>query len=479
MLNNFVNATKPNICVIGDLILDVYLKGDTNRISPESPIPIVNLNDTVNKLGGAGNCVDNLLTLGCEVSFISVVNPVCTYYNTINELLQHSKCNPILLPTNRKNTVKTRVVSRNQQIVRIDSEETTEIVIENQNRIFDKLVEYSENFDLVLLSDYNKGMLPKELVIRIIEFCNSKDIPVFIDPKGRDFDKYKNATLISPNYSEALLPYNLYNNETDFDNNIKTILNNFATELNIKIPLVTLSEKGISFLNNDKIDNIPTYSREVLDVSGAGDTVISALAYGYVIGENIKNCIKFANIAAGVVVAKNGTSTASLFEIEQYYEKHFNVDLNSKIICDNKKEGFIKFLNNSDKNIVFTNGCFDVLHKGHMKYLEESKKLGDILVVAIDSDESVKKLKGDNRPYFNLEDRMYALSCLQSVDYVLSFETQDLKNLISSIKPNIQTKGGDYVLEDIVGYGISDKIVIIDFVDGYSTTKIISDLKDI
>lgn len=464
--------TDIHIAVIGDIMIDEYIYGSTERISPEAPVPIVKVNKKEYILGGCGNVVNNLLSLKAKVSLYSVVGDDENHAIIDNILktkdLQHLH---IIQESQRVTTLKSRIISAHQQVIRYDKETTQDISQTTQQQILDRLKETINTIDTIIISDYNKGVVTKELAQHIIQLANTNNIPILIDPKGKDFGKYKNATLITPNKKEASIALKC---EIQDDNSLKDALTSFKEKFHITYPLITLSEDGIAILQ-DNLQKIPTLAREVYDVTGAGDTVISALAIALSSGFDLYSACTFANKAAAVVVAKIGSATVTLEEIDTLY---YNNTIESKITHLKQLKTIIEGLKQQNKTIVFTNGCFDILHRGHASYLQKAKELGDILIVGLNSDTSVKRLKGSSRPINTQEDRAYLLASLQSVDFVVIFDEDTPYELIKELRPNILTKGADYKDKEVVGSTLVDRVELIEFVEGRSTTSIINKAKE-
>ena len=324
----------------------------------------------------------------------------------------------------------------------------------------------------MLLSDYGKGILTPKLTQKVISLCKKNNIACLVDPKGKDYSKYANATLLTPNKSEASLATSI--NICD-DKTLIDALKKLKDELNLTYSMITLSEDGMAFFD-ENITKIPTVAREVFDVTGAGDTVLTALGFGLACGLTLHESATFATSAAGVVVGKIGSATASLDEIATYNHATKAEQIEDKIVS---KEGLKKALKTkSCDKVVFTNGCFDILHAGHVKYLQEAKKAGKVLIVGLNSDNSVKRLKGKSRPINSQNDRAFVLGGLDSVDFVVIFDEDTPYELIKYIKPNILIKGGDYKDKEVVGSDLVDEVKLIDFVQGKSTTNIIKKAKN-
>ena len=453
-----------NILVIGDIIIDNYLIGSTHRISPEAPVPVVKINNDITNIGGAGNVVNNLLAFGANADILSVIGDDNSFQE-IESLFEKNNISTefLIVEKGRVLTKKTRILSSNQQIVRYDKEDVKEITSDTSDSVFERYKNIVKNYDVIILSDYNKGLFTKELTSKIIQFATKKNIKVLVDPKGSDYSKYSGAYLLTPNKKEA-------SSITNFDINHSTLekgISQLKSDYNLTISVITLGKEGIAIFN-DHLKIFPTKAKEVYDVTGAGDTVIAAIAYKLADNKTIDEAIEFANLAAGVVVGKIGVATASISEINALEHNVKNIEDLKVTLAKLKQE---------HKKIVFTNGCFDILHLGHVKYLEQAKKMGDILVIGVNSDNSVKKLKGDNRPINSEYDRAYLLNSLKSVDYTIVFNEETPYELIKIIEPDVLVKGGDYKVQDIVGNDIAKSTVVIDYIKGKSTTSIINKIK--
>jgi D-beta-D-heptose 7-phosphate kinase / D-beta-D-heptose 1-phosphate adenosyltransferase len=472
-----INLLKktPKILVIGDLIIDQYLWGNTSNISPEAPVPIVNIDKDSLLLGGAGNVINNLKSLGSDADLISVVGE-CEISAKALDLLKDIdvKTSYIILEKNRITSKKTRIISSQQQVIRYDHESTKNIRQATQDLILQNFKKIINNYACVLFSDYGKGIFSKKITQSLIKIATSNNVKVLIDPKGSDYSKYKGAYLLTPNIKEAT-------QSTKIDINSKTSLKKAITflknEFELAVSIITLSDQGIA-IYDDEFRTHPTEAREVFDVTGAGDTVLASLGFAIANNLNIDDSVKFSNLAAGVVVGKIGSATASVNEIIEY-ESSLNKSTSDEHIKTLKE---IKILSHEfkskGKKIVFTNGCFDLLHAGHVKYLEASKNFGDILIVGLNSNKSVKNIKGNDRPINSEYDRAYLLAALESVDYVVIFDEDTPINLIKSIRPDTLVKGADYEGKNVVGQEIAKKLKLIDFVDGKSTSKIIKKIKN-
>jgi D-beta-D-heptose 7-phosphate kinase / D-beta-D-heptose 1-phosphate adenosyltransferase len=471
---NFKNK-NPKILVIGDLMIDHYLWGKCERISPEAPVQIVNIDKESSVLGGAGNVINNLRALGSRVDVLSVVGNDFVA-NELKDLLENIKVQSdmLIIEKNRKTSKKSRLIASQQQVLRYDNESIEDISSASEKEIINKLNENISNYDVVILSDYGKGVLTTKLTQEIISISNKNKVKVFVDPKGKDYSKYKGAYTLTPNKKEAIEATDIIikNNES-----LEKAIRKLKDECELEVSLITLSESGIAIFD-DNLRIKPTVAREVYDVTGAGDTVIASIAFAIANHMKIDDAIQFANLAAGVVVGKIGSATASLDEIYEYESSLNKSNSSSHIKSFEEIEILAKKLHSKGKKIIFTNGCFDILHAGHVKYLEEAKSYGDILILGLNADSSVRKLKGPTRPINNQDDRAYILASLESVDYVVIFEEETPYELIKLIQPHVLVKGGDYEGKEVVGQDIAQELRLVQFVDGKSTSKIIQRIQN-
>ena len=468
-MNNFKFGVT-NILVIGDLMIDHYLWGKCERISPEAPVQVVNVQKESSVLGGAGNVINNLRAMGSNVDVISVIgnddaaNELKTLLNQIDVNSQM-----LVVEENRKTSKKSRLIASQQQVLRYDKESIEDISNKSENKIIEELSVNISKYDAIILSDYGKGVLTTSLTQSIISLANNNNKKVFVDPKGKDYSKYKGAYTLTPNKKEAIEATNIdIKDEKSLIDAIKKLKDN----CDLKISLITLSEHGIAMFDENLVVK-PTVAREVYDVTGAGDTVIASIAYAISNDLNIEEAVTFANLAAGVVVGKIGSATATLEEIFEYESSLHKSNSSIHIKTFEEIEKLSLELHKKGKKIVFTNGCFDILHVGHVKYLEVAKSYGDVLIVGLNADSSVRKLKGPTRPVNIEEDRAYILASLESVDYVVIFEEETPYELIKLIKPHTLVKGGDYEGKVVVGQDIANELKLVQFVDGKSTTNTI------
>lgn len=466
-------SVTPKICVIGDLMIDHYLWGSCERISPEAPVQVVDVKKETAVLGGAGNVINNLKALEADVTVISAIGDD-EAGDELKSMLENLGVKLLLSKeAGRKTSKKSRIIVSNQQVVRYDKESKTQICNSSQEDILNNLASIIDGLDVILLSDYGKGVLGEELTRSIIALANSKNKKVLVDPKGDDYSKYSGAYLLTPNKKEASQATKI---KIDSKESLITAIKKLKDDINLGVSVITLSEDGIAIFD-DKLTVKPTVAREVYDVTGAGDTVLAALGYMTALGYDIYKSVEFANLAAGVVVGKVGSATATLDEIEDYKSSLHKSGPEAHIKSRDEMIKIISNLKSKGKRIVFTNGCFDILHRGHVSYLDKAKSLGDVLILGLNSDASVKRLKGEDRPINNEEDRAFVLAALEAVDFVVIFDEDTPYELISALKPNILVKGADYEGKEVVGSDLVDEVKLIEFVNGRSTTRTIEKIK--
>lgn len=466
---------KPNILVIGDLMIDHYLWGSCDRISPEAPVQVVNVKKESSVLGGAGNVINNLVTLGSVVDVISVIgnDSVANELKSLLEKIDVPTSN-LVVENNRKTSKKSRLIASQQQVLRYDMESIDDINENSHKQIIQTLEKNIDKYSSIILSDYGKGVLTTNLTKEIIKIANKNNIKVLVDPKGKDYSKYKGSYTLTPNKKEAMEATNI---DIKDENSLIEALKSLKTQCELEVSLITLSEQGIAIFD-DELTIKPTVAREVYDVTGAGDTVIASIAFALGNNLDIKDAIYFANLAAGVVVGKIGSATTTLDEIYEYEYSLHKSNSTSHIKTFDEIKTLSSKLHNQGKKIVFTNGCFDILHVGHVKYLEVAKSYGDVLILGLNADSSVRKLKGPTRPINTQDDRAYILASLESVDYVVIFEEETPYELIKLIKPHVLVKGGDYEGKEVVGQDIADELKLVQFVDGKSTTNTIKRINE-
>ena len=468
MLPTYLPFDAARVLVVGDIILDRYWSGPTQRVSPEAPVPVVRINQIEERPGGAGNVALNVASLGAKATLMGLTGAdeaSDTLENGLNQLGVECHFSQLVdYPT----ITKLRVLSQHQQLIRLDFESTS--IDFNVDDLIKNYEQQLKETDVVILSDYAKGCLSE--VARMINIAKQAGKKVIVDPKGNDFQKYKNATLITPNFGEFTA---VVGECRDVDEIVSkgSIL---CKELNLEALLITRSEHGMTLLQqNEEPVHFPARAAEVFDVTGAGDTVIATLATTIAAGGSFVHATALANTAAGLVVAKLGAASVTLEELHTALHEPREEDTgvqDEESMADQMAAARLR-----GETIVMTNGCFDILHAGHISYLEKARALGDRLIIAVNDDASVKRLKGESRPLNSLEDRMTVLAALSCVDWVVPFTEDTPERLISRLLPDILVKGGDYKPEDIAGgQQVADnggKVIVLDFLDGYSTTSLI------
>lgn len=465
--------------VIGDLMLDRYLFGDVERISPEAPVPVVLLNRETECAGGAANVAANLAGLGMPTRLVGCIGVdedgvrlerIIAAMGVATAGLYRLQSHPTI--------VKTRVVGGHQQMLRLDRESNCSYPdADNEALILCALRQFADNPAVVVLSDYAKGVLSPALCLAVITEARRRGIPVLVDPKGRDYGKYAGATALTPNKRETAdaCGVSLHDN---------TRLLAAAAELRERLQLdflaMTRSEEGISLIAENRVIDLPAVARQVFDVSGAGDTVIATLAAGLAVGISREDALHLANVAAGVVVGKLGTVPITQAELLNELTLEESALQAGKISDLHGASGKVKRWKAAGQRIVFTNGCFDLLHAGHVTYLEQARKQGDRLVLGLNTDRSVSALKGPERPVVHEEDRARVLAALEAVDAIVLFDEETPLALIRALQPDVLVKGADYSEDQVVGgtevKSWGGRVVLIDVVPGRSTSAIINRL---
>ena len=467
---------KPNILVIGDLMIDHYLWGSCEKISPEAPVQVVNVVSESSVLGGAGNVINNLKSLGANVDVISVIGD-CKVSQELEDLLNiiNVSTQHLIIQKNRISSRKTRIIASNQQVVRYDQESVDKVNDNTQKSILESFKSIVKVYDIILLSDYGKGIFTNGLTKSLISIANKHHKKVLVDPKGKDYSKYNGAYLLTPNKREASEATNI-----DIKDNLSLTkaIKILKAECKLEVSIITLSDQGVAVFDN-QLKIHPTAAKEVFDVTGAGDTILASLGYALSCNKTIDESVKFANLASGVVVGKIGSATASLNEIIEYESSINKSNSDEHIKTWGEISAIISELKKKKKKIIFTNGCFDILHVGHIKYLEKAKTFGDVLILGLNSDSSIRTLKGDNRPINNQIDRSYILASLEVVDYLVIFEDDTPYELIKLIEPDVLVKGGDYEGKNVIGEDLVKDLRIVEFISGKSTSDTIKRIQKV
>lgn len=464
--------SQAKVLVVGDIMLDRYWQGPTGRISPEAPVPVVKINQHDDRPGGAANVALNIASLGGQVSLVGMTGDD-EANNALEQQLSGLAINCHFIKQSEAPTItKLRVMSRNQQLIRLDFEDSFAEI--DKSALEDKVTELVSSHDVLLVSDYNKGTLSD--VEKLIDIARRANVKVLVDPKGSEFTRYQHASILTPNMSEFEQVVGPCNSENMLVEKGQALLES----LDLEALLVTRSENGMTLLRKNMDEfHLPTQAKEVYDVTGAGDTVIATLALAIAAEAEYTQASALANIAAGIVVGKLGTSTVS--EAELLNELSTGQESGLGVVSAEQLSIAKNIAKARGETIVMTNGCFDILHAGHVSYLENAKKLGDRLIVAVNSDDSVKRLKGDGRPVNPLERRMAVLAGLAAVDWVVDFSNDTPQELIANILPDILVKGGDYKVEEIAGgqevIAAGGEVKVLNFEEGISTTEIINTIR--
>ena len=462
------------VLVIGDVMLDRFWHGAATRISPEAPVPVVKVAGVDDRPGGAGNVAINLATLGVETTLSGLVGND-EHAKQLRLAVEAKGVRWSVMPCPASTIVKLRVLSRNQQLIRMDFEAPLDDYAE------ESFLQHASNLiaehDVVLLSDYAKGTLTN--IEALISACHALNTPVLVDPKGADFSRYAGATLITPNLSEFEAVVGACHQD---DAVISARALDLCGHHGFEAVLVTRSDRGMTLQSKQGEPlHLPAFAREVFDVTGAGDTVISAMAAGLASEDSLENSTRLANVAAGLVVGKVGTATVTREELEGALllsEDNVDKDLPALgVVTEQEALVAVARLKAEGQRVVVTNGCFDLLHPGHVTYLSEAAALADILIVAVNDDSSVARLKGADRPINGIESRMSVLAGLRSVSYVVPFSEDTPARLIEAISPDVLVKGGDYTISEIAGHEhvlkSGGEVIILEFVEGFSTTATI------
>lgn len=463
-------SKRPTITVIGDVMLDRYWFGLTNRISPEAPVPIIHIQEQKNCVGGAGNVALNVAAQGAACHLIAVIGQD-EAGQKIGELCQQAGViTHFLTVSDHPSTMKLRTMSRSQQLIRMDFEQKYPLSFEKIKACLDPIIHET---DVLVLSDYAKGVLTE--VSRIIDYAKSHGVRVLVDPKQKQFDVYRGATMLTPNTLE-------------FEEAVgcawvdDLIMQQKALQLceqyDIHSMVITRGERGMTIVNAQHQFSVPTVAKEVFDVTGAGDTVMATLAVELAKSSTLIDAVHTANRAAAIAVSKLGTGVVSEQELNQAYQMP---TFRQRIIDEDAALEQIRLAKQRGQRVVMTNGCFDILHPGHVQYLHQAKALGDVLIVAVNEDASVKQLKGPTRPIHALWHRMEVLAGLTCVDWVVSFSEETPQRLIEKFIPNVLVKGGDYEAHAVAGGAVvtqhGGQVVILPLVPDCATTQSIAKIR--
>ena len=475
-IRNMLSQDKnPHILVVGDIILDKFIWGSVDRISPEAPVQVVNIHRENMALGGAANVAHNLSAINCSVTILGVIGRDDNAKIIENEFDNNGiEKDGLFIDPTRPTTTKTRVIAGSQQVVRIDHEVAIPIssVIENQLLgFFEKNI---TKFDAVIISDYQKGVLTDKIIQNTIRLAKQHGIKTIIDPKRKDFSVYAGASLIKPNLKEAEAAVG---RKLPTENDVRVAASELLSRHGFDGVLITRGKDGMFLMEKHFSENVSATAREVFDVTGAGDTVIAYLGYLIAAGHSYIEATKAANMAAGIAVSRMGTVTVTKDDVLHQLEESTSgsnkilslIELNKTLSASRQ-----------NKKIVFTNGCFDILHVGHITLFRRAKALGDKLIVGVNTDASIKRIKGEKRPIVSELERAHILSALEPVDYVVLFDEDTPIDLIKAIKPDVLVKGSDYTVDQVVGHDVvmayGGKVELVDLVVGFSTTNIVDSI---
>jgi len=480
IINQIKNNGTKNVIVIGDIMLDEYIFGSVDRISPEAPVPVLKQGKTEWSLGGAANVAANCRHIGFKVHLLGLIGAHDKTGEKVSSLLNELKISlsGLVRSSERVTTTKQRIMAQSHQMLRVDSENNEPLSTCEFRELTQRFDECIKPNTIILISDYSKGVISSNLINYILQKTQGQNCTILVDPKGPDFKKYKGVHFLKPNfkeYQQIAASLGLPKQNSIEENGME-----ICKQLNLQGGLlVTLGEKGIKAILPTGCFDSPSVKREVYDLTGAGDTVFAYLALGLSHGLTLESTLNLANHAAAVAVSHLKTYAVSLDElVDKQYET------SEKIFLDWARLKIeLDWLKLENKKVVFTNGCFDILHPGHIHVLREAKKLGDILVVAINTDASIKRYKGDARPVNSLDDRMAVMAAIGVVDFVVSFDQDTPKELVAYLKPDVLVKGGDYQAINVAGYDTvienGGRVEIIDLVPGKSTTNIVKKITPI
>ncbi len=465
---------KLRIAVIGDVMLDRYFWGEVKRISPEAPVPVTRIKDMKSTLGGAANVAANLAGLGCRV-FMGGVTGDDDNRQILEQIMKDAgiDCKGLVKSKSRRTITKLRVLGGSQQMLRLDFEEPGDLT-DRETQAMDKWLQglLAKGLDGIVVSDYAKGVCSAAFVQKVIALAKTKKIPVLVDPKGSDWKKYRGCDYITPNVKE--MNEAVGENCPNEDGEIVRMARLAAKKFSIKNVVVTRSEKGMTLVNAKEVLHSPATAMEVFDVSGAGDTAAATLIAAVAGGLKVEDAVYMANRASGIVVAKVGTYPVHRGELlKDVLEEERREGRGYRTLSWEEIGELAATWRACGETIVFTNGCFDLLHVGHVTYLEKARSLGRHLIVGLNSDSSVGKLKGPTRPLTHEADRARVLAALGCVDAVVLFEQDTPTELIKLIRPDILVKGGDYKENEVAGRQYAGRVEILNYEEGYSTTGLV------
>ncbi len=478
---DFSAFERCRLLVVGDLMLDEYVWGQVERISPEAPVPVVSVLNEEFTLGGAANVARNLSLLGARVAVAGVVGAGPQGSRLRSELTKLGvEVGAVVEEPGRPTTLKTRIIAEHQQVLRIDRETTRAISKASEQALMSRALERVPDVDVVLISDYGKGVISRALIDSLSAKARAAGKLTIADPKGMDFSKYAGLTLITPNKKEAALAAGI---DVRDEPGLLAAGQRLLETVAIDKLLITCGKDGMVFFERGAVPlKIGTRARQVYDVSGAGDTVVAMLGLGLAAGLSYPDAIRMANAAAGVVVGKVGTAGASRAELTEALQPSADPSV-IKHRSLNELADIARQLRRKGRRIVLTNGCFDLLHVGHIRLFTVSKTMGDVLIVAVDDDASVRKLKGAGRPLIRATERVRILSAMDSVDYVVVFPTQELERVLEAVRPDVLTKGSNYETDEVLGREMVERyggrVALIPVTESVSASRIIDTIRKV
>lgn len=475
-----MDFSRLTILCVGDVMLDRFQHGEIERISPEAPVPVIRLRETREMLGGAGNVACNIASLGGRAILVGLVGVDAPAAALRAILAREARLVPALVETAARPTIcKTRFIAGRQQVVRADEESRAPMTEAEEAALVAEVLARVPAADAVIFSDYGKGVLSARVLAEGIAAARAAGKPVFVDPKTEDFGRYRGATCVTPNAREMAVAARA---PVETEGQIAEAARRLMAASDLGAILVTRSEKGMTLVEPDAVHSVPARAREVFDVSGAGDTVIATLALAYADGRGLTQAMHIANAAAGVVVSKLGTATADIGEVMR--------ELSAQDEAAGGSDGLLSWGQAADLvgrwraqgfRVGFTNGCFDILHPGHVSLLAFARGQCDRLIVALNTDESVARLKGPTRPVNALAQRAAVMAAIRHVDGVVSFGEDTPLRLIETLVPDVLVKGADYAVENVVGAEVvtraGGRVVLAELVPGQSTTAVIARMK--
>ncbi len=469
------------VLCVGDIMLDRFVHGRVERISPEAPIPVLRVEGEHAMLGGAGNVVRNLVALGAQVRFVSIVGDDAPGREVMALLESDASVRSnLVIETGRQTSIKTRFVAGTQQMMRADRETTTAPKVENAEALRTAALAALDACAIVVLSDYGKGLLTSSLIADLVGAARASGKSVIVDPKGCDYTRYRGAGVLTPNRNELAQATGM---PTGSDAEIVAAARHLIATCGVDAVLATRGQDGMSLVPAEgEVTHLATEAREVFDVSGAGDTVIATFAAALAIGAEMPRAAALANVAAGIVVGKVGTAVAYVSDVVQTLHHHDLSDAEAKVLALEPALDRIRLWRRKGLKVGFTNGCFDLLHQGHVTLLARARAACDRLVVGLNTDDSVRRLnKGPERPLNTERDRAVVLGSLSTVDMVVGFDEDTPLKLIQAIQPDVLVKGADYAPDEVVGADVvkanGGQLLLVDLVSGYSTTGLVTRMK--